>query len=142
MGELSDSEMLEVLNAMDEVKENLGISIELPLKGKKRKRDDIDQLALPNVVAGNQALRSNRHTGIGCDGLGQAIDGDEAAPGIAGGVAQLEHAVVAGGDIDGEVLLEKGERAHFVEKVAFGLGERLHHYPNQLSGGEQQRCAI
>lgn len=23
-----------------------------------------------------------------------------------------------------------------------GLGERLHHYPNQLSGGEQQRCAI
>ena len=23
-----------------------------------------------------------------------------------------------------------------------GLGARLHHYPNQLSGGEQQRCAI
>ena len=23
-----------------------------------------------------------------------------------------------------------------------GLGQRLHHYPNQLSGGEQQRCAI
>jgi putative ABC transport system ATP-binding protein len=23
-----------------------------------------------------------------------------------------------------------------------GLDERLHHYPNQLSGGEQQRCAI
>ena len=23
-----------------------------------------------------------------------------------------------------------------------GLGERFHHYPNQLSGGEQQRCAI
>lgn len=23
-----------------------------------------------------------------------------------------------------------------------GLGERLQHYPNQLSGGEQQRCAI
>ena len=23
-----------------------------------------------------------------------------------------------------------------------GLEERLHHYPNQLSGGEQQRCAI
>ena len=22
------------------------------------------------------------------------------------------------------------------------LGERIHHYPNQLSGGEQQRCAI
>ncbi len=23
-----------------------------------------------------------------------------------------------------------------------GLGNRTHHYPNQLSGGEQQRCAI
>ena len=23
-----------------------------------------------------------------------------------------------------------------------GLAERIHHYPNQLSGGEQQRCAI
>ena len=23
-----------------------------------------------------------------------------------------------------------------------GLGERIHHYPNQLSGGEQQRVAI
>ena len=23
-----------------------------------------------------------------------------------------------------------------------GLGERIYHYPNQLSGGEQQRCAI
>lgn len=23
-----------------------------------------------------------------------------------------------------------------------GLGQRFHHYPNQLSGGEQQRCAI
>ncbi len=30
-----------------------------------------------------------------------------------------------------------GER---LERV--GLGERMHHYPNQLSGGEQQRCAI
>lgn len=26
--------------------------------------------------------------------------------------------------------------------VRVGLGERLFHYPNQLSGGEQQRCAI
>ena len=25
---------------------------------------------------------------------------------------------------------------------SFGLGERLHHYPDQLSGGEQQRVAI
>lgn len=28
----------------------------------------------------------------------------------------------------------------FMERV--GLGDRLSHYPNQLSGGEQQRCAI
>jgi putative ABC transport system ATP-binding protein len=28
----------------------------------------------------------------------------------------------------------------YLERV--GLGERLRHYPNQLSGGEQQRCAI
>jgi putative ABC transport system ATP-binding protein len=26
--------------------------------------------------------------------------------------------------------------------VRVGLGQRQHHYPNQLSGGEQQRCAI
>ena len=30
--------------------------------------------------------------------------------------------------------------AELLERV--GLGERLQHYPNQLSGGEQQRCAI
>lgn len=29
-----------------------------------------------------------------------------------------------------------------VELVAVGLGHRLHHYPTQLSGGEQQRVAI
>jgi putative ABC transport system ATP-binding protein len=28
------------------------------------------------------------------------------------------------------------------ELQAFGLGERLHHYPAQLSGGEQQRVAL
>ena len=28
------------------------------------------------------------------------------------------------------------------ELVAVGLGHRLHHYPAQLSGGEQQRVAI
>ena len=28
------------------------------------------------------------------------------------------------------------------ELIAVGLGERLHHYPAQLSGGEQQRVAI
>ena len=42
LGELSDTEMLEVMNAMDEVKDNLGISIALPIKNKKRKREDID----------------------------------------------------------------------------------------------------
>ena len=26
--------------------------------------------------------------------------------------------------------------------IRVGLGERFHHYPNQMSGGEQQRCAI
>ncbi len=30
--------------------------------------------------------------------------------------------------------------AKLLERV--GLGERMQHYPNQLSGGEQQRCAI
>ena len=30
--------------------------------------------------------------------------------------------------------------AELLERV--GLGERMQHYPNQLSGGEQQRCAI
>jgi putative ABC transport system ATP-binding protein len=33
------------------------------------------------------------------------------------------------------------ERAH-AELEAVGLGHRLHHYPAQLSGGEQQRVAI
>ena len=33
------------------------------------------------------------------------------------------------------------ERAH-VELEAVGLGHRIHHYPGQLSGGEQQRVAL
>ena len=43
--------------------------------------------------------------------------------------------------------LELGQAPH-ARKTAgelldrVGLGERMHHYPNQLSGGEQQRCAI
>jgi putative ABC transport system ATP-binding protein len=40
----------------------------------------------------------------------------------------------------------KGERDAFsraeTELAAVGLGHRLHHYPAQLSGGEQQRVAI
>lgn len=42
-----------------------------------------------------------------------------------------------------EILNRPNARAvatGILERV--GLGERLHHYPNQLSGGEQQRCAI
>lgn len=42
MGDLSDKEMLKVMQAMDEVKESIGIDIQLPLKNKKRKREDID----------------------------------------------------------------------------------------------------
>lgn len=34
----------------------------------------------------------------------------------------------------------KGEASAWLKKV--GLGERLHHYPAKLSGGEQQRVAI
>ena len=41
-------------------------------------------------------------------------------------------------------ILNRADARHqattILERV--GLGERLHHYPNQLSGGEQQRCAI
>jgi len=34
----------------------------------------------------------------------------------------------------------RGLAADYLARV--GLGDRLRHYPNQLSGGEQQRCAI
>ncbi len=34
----------------------------------------------------------------------------------------------------------KGRAQEMLERV--GLGERMHHYPSQLSGGEQQRVAI
>lgn len=43
--------------------------------------------------------------------------------------------------------LELGDESHPAKKARtglaeVGLSERLHHYPNQLSGGEQQRVAI
>jgi putative ABC transport system ATP-binding protein len=42
-----------------------------------------------------------------------------------------------------ELAGESGARAQAAEILArVGLSERLGHYPNQLSGGEQQRCAI
>jgi len=36
---------------------------------------------------------------------------------------------------------ERNERAEFALKVV-GLGDRVHHYPRQLSGGQEQRVAI
>lgn len=42
-----------------------------------------------------------------------------------------------------ELAGDAGAFAHATEElVAVGLGHRLHHYPAQLSGGEQQRVAI
>ena len=40
--------------------------------------------------------------------------------------------------------IEKRERQHRARTLLenFGLADRLHHFPNQLSGGEQQRVAI
>jgi putative ABC transport system ATP-binding protein len=40
--------------------------------------------------------------------------------------------------------LSKSERSDHVEKVlsVVGLGDRMHHYPKQLSGGQEQRVAI
>ncbi|MFQ5756719.1 MAG: ABC transporter ATP-binding protein [Acidiferrobacterales bacterium] len=42
-----------------------------------------------------------------------------------------------------ELAGEAGAREAAVRVLQrVGLGPRLHHYPNQLSGGEQQRCAM
>mgnify|MGYP002622264176 CR=1 FL=1 len=38
--------------------------------------------------------------------------------------------------------VENAEETAIQRLQEVGLGERLHHYPNQLSGGEQQRVAI
>lgn len=46
-------------------------------------------------------------------------------------VVPLELQGVKNADTTGKELLEK-----------VGLGDRMHHYPNQLSGGEQQRVAL
>ncbi len=41
---------------------------------------------------------------------------------------------------DGGALSAERRAVHMLERV--GLGERVHHYPAQLSGGEQQRVAL
>ncbi len=43
-------------------------------------------------------------------------------------------------ELVGELSQNPGHAAELLERV--GLGEHLHHYPGQLSGGEQQRVAI
>jgi putative ABC transport system ATP-binding protein len=54
------------------------------------------------------------------------------------GLTALENVMLplelAGSDNPGGLAVD------YLERV--GLGQRLRHYPNQLSGGEQQRCAI
>lgn len=42
---------------------------------------------------------------------------------------------------EGNDVVKKRERAKELLKLV-GLGDRLHHYPNELSGGEQQRVAV
>jgi putative ABC transport system ATP-binding protein len=48
--------------------------------------------------------------------------------------------VQCGGEIAGSAREARGWAADVLGRV--GLGDRLHHYPSELSGGEQQRVAI
>ena len=65
------------------------------------------------------------------------------------GIFQLYHLIpvlTAYENVDFVMLLqgrEKGARAKAIELLErVGLGGRHHHYPSQLSGGEQQRVAV
>jgi putative ABC transport system ATP-binding protein len=48
--------------------------------------------------------------------------------------------VQCGGEIAGSARESRRRAAQVLGRV--GLGDRLHHYPSELSGGEQQRVAI
>lgn len=48
--------------------------------------------------------------------------------------------VQCGGEIGGPVATARRRAVEVLDQV--GLGDRLDHYPNELSGGEQQRVAI